>query len=64
MASTRDQLLSQTVRFHLALRKAGVDADLMVFEGMLHAFWAYMECPETDDALAAQADFYSRHLAA
>ncbi|NIJ39712.1 acetyl esterase/lipase [Sphingopyxis panaciterrae] len=63
MASTRDQLLSQTVRLHLALRKAGVDADLMVYEGMLHAFWAYMECPETDDALAAQAAFFSRHLA-
>jgi acetyl esterase/lipase len=63
MTSTRDQLLSQTVRFHLALRNAGVDADLMVYEGMLHAFWAYMECPETDDALAAQAAFFSRHLA-
>lgn len=64
MTSTRDQLLSQTVRFHLALGKAGVDADLMVYEGMLHAFWAYMECPETEDALAAQAAFFSRHLAA
>lgn len=63
MTSTRDQLLSQTVRFHLALRKAGVDADLMVYEGMLHAFWAYMECPETEDALAEQAAFFSRHLA-
>lgn len=63
MASTRDQLLSQTVRLHLALRKAGVDADLMVYEGMLHAFWAYMECPETDDALAAQAAFFSGRLA-
>lgn len=63
MTSTRDQLLSQTVRFHLALRKAGVDADLMVYEAMLHAFWAYMECPETEDALAAQAAFFSRHLA-
>ena len=63
MTSTRDQLLSQTVRFHLALRKAGVEADLIVHEGMLHAFWAYMECPETEDALAAQAAFFDRHLA-
>ncbi len=62
MTSTRDQLLSQTIRFHLALRKAGVDADLLVYEGMLHAFWAYMECPETEDALAAQAAFFDRHL--
>ena len=64
MTSTRDQLLSQTVRFHLALRKAGGDADLMVYEGMPHAFWAYMECPETEDALAAQAEFFAKHLGA
>lgn len=62
MSSTRDLLLSQTVRFHLALREAGVAADLMVYEGMPHAFWSYVECPETDQALAAQAEFLARHL--
>lgn len=63
MTSTRDQLLSHTVLADLALRKAGVSTDLRVYEGMLHAFWAWIECPETDDALAAQADFFERHLA-
>lgn len=62
MTSTRDQLLSQTVLADLALRKAGVDVDLRVYEGMLHAFWAWIECPETDVALAAQAEFFARHL--
>lgn len=62
MTSTRDQLLSQTVLADLALRRAGVKTDLRVYEGMMHAFWAWIECPETDDALAAQADFLSEHL--
>jgi acetyl esterase/lipase len=62
MSSTRDILLSQTVRLHLALRKAGSPADLIVFEGMPHAFWAYLECPETDEAFAAQAAFLKHAL--
>lgn len=64
MSSTRDQLLSHTVITDLALRKAGVDIDLRVYEGMAHAFWAWIECPETDAALAAQAEFLSRHVKA
>ena len=64
MASTRDQLLSHTVVADRALRAAGVDVDLRVYEGMLHAFWAWIECPETDVALAAQAEFLRRHLKA
>lgn len=64
MTSTRDQLLSQTVLADLALRRAGVPVDLRVYEGMMHAFWAWIECPETDVALAAQADFFSEHVRA
>ena len=62
MTSTRDTLLSHTIRADLALRRAGVKTDLRVYEGMLHAFWAWIECPETDDALSAQAAFFSKHL--
>lgn len=62
MTSTRDQLLSATVVADLALRKAGVDVDLRVYEGMMHAFWAWIECPETEAALAAQANFFIRHV--
>jgi acetyl esterase/lipase len=64
MTSTRDQLLSATVVADLALRRAGVQVDLRVYEGMMHAFWAWIECPETDHALATQAEFFKRHLAA
>ena len=57
MSSTRDILLSQTVRLHLALRAAGNRADLFVHEGMPHAFWAFADCPETDAAFRQQATF-------
>lgn len=62
MTSTRDLLLSQTILAHLALLKAGVKADLRVYEGMPHAFWALLDAPETDEALAAQAQFLKTHL--
>jgi monoterpene epsilon-lactone hydrolase len=62
MTSTRDQLLSQTILLDLALRRDGVDVDLRVYEGMLHAFWGWIDCPETEVALAAQADFFLKHL--
>lgn len=64
MTSTRDQLLSHTILADLALRQAGVAVDLRVYEGMPHAFWAWIDCPESDVALAAQADFFTRHLVA
>ncbi len=63
MSSTRDQLLSHTVLLNLALRDAGVTTDLVIYEGMPHAFWAGVECPETEAALATQAAFLKRHLA-
>lgn len=62
MTSTRDQLLSHTASLHLALLDAGVAAELRVYEGMPHAFWSYLEAPETDAAFAAQAAFLGRHL--
>jgi len=37
VSSTRDLFLSKTVRVHRALRGAGVDAQLHVFEGQSHA---------------------------
>jgi acetyl esterase/lipase len=36
VTGTRDLLLSDTVRAHVALRTAGAVADLLVFEGMSH----------------------------
>lgn len=63
MTSTRDHCLSGTVDFHRALLRAGVDARLMVFDAMPHAFWYSFDLPESKEALEAQADFLDRHLA-
>jgi len=63
IAGTRDELLSHTVRFHLALLAAGVDARLAVFEAMPHAHWAYIDAPESDQAFQLMARFFKEALA-
>ena len=62
MTSTRDHCLSGTADFHRALLRAGVDARLMVFDAMPHAFWYSFDLPESREALEAQASFLDRHL--
>jgi monoterpene epsilon-lactone hydrolase len=62
MTSTRDHCLSGTVDFHRALLRVGVDARLMVFDAMPHAFWYLFDLPESKEALEAQASFLDRHL--
>jgi len=62
MTSTRDHCLSGTVDFHRALLRAGVDARLMVFDALPHAFWYQFDLPESREALEAQASFLDRHL--
>lgn len=57
LSSTRDMLLSATAIFARALTEKGVDARLVVFDGLPHAFWAYMDIPETDQANALIARF-------
>lgn len=62
IAGTRDFLLSQTTMFHRALLQAGVAAELVVFEAMLHAHWIYLELPESDEAFHLMANFLCRRL--
>lgn len=62
VTSTRDLLLSNTSTFHLALLGAGVDAQLVVFEAMPHAFWYQFQLPETKDALGIMAKFFEEKL--
>jgi epsilon-lactone hydrolase len=62
VTSTRDILLSDTSMFHLALLRAGDDAQLMVFEALPHAFWYHFQLPETKEALAAMAKFFDTKL--
>ena len=62
VSSTRDAVLSATALMHRALRRAGNEADLFVFEALPHGFWYNLGLPETEEALAAMATFFSRHL--
>ncbi len=63
VTGTRDALLSGTSIFDLALVKAGVDAQLVVFEAMPHAFWYHFDFPETHEALELMAKFFDEKLA-
>ncbi|MDP1026993.1 alpha/beta hydrolase [Sphingomonas sp. KR1UV-12] len=62
VTSTRDILLSPTSIFARKLMEQGVDARLVVFDGLPHAFWAYMAIPETDQANALMARFLKARL--
>lgn len=60
---TRDLLLSNTVRVHRALRQAGVEAQLEVFEGESHAQYQFDDrVPETKEAFGEIAAFFDKHL--
>ena len=60
---TRDQLLSNTVRVHRKLRRAGVVADLNVYEGESHAQYQFDDrVPETKEAFGEIAAFFGDHL--
>jgi monoterpene epsilon-lactone hydrolase len=62
VTSTRDLLLSDTAIFHRALLHAGVNAQLVVFEALPHAFWYHFQLPETREALQMMADFFDERL--
>ena len=62
LTSTRDLLLSNTVILHRAFLKAGVDAHLVVFEALPHAFWNDPDLPESKEADQTMAAFLNQHL--
>jgi monoterpene epsilon-lactone hydrolase len=60
---TRDLLLSNTVRVHRNLRRAGVEAELEVFEGQSHAQYQFDDrLPESKEAFGEIAAFFGAHL--
>lgn len=61
-SGTRDLLLSDTVRAHRKLRRAGVVAELQVFEGQSHAQYISPGVPETAEAFSEIARFLDRHM--
>jgi len=47
LTSTRDMMLSGTAILHRAFLRAGVDAQLVVFEALNHGFWYEAGLPES-----------------
>ena len=62
LTSGRDLLLSSTVNLHRVFVHAGVDAQLVVFDGLWHAFWNDWNLPESKEAHQLMADFFDRNL--
>ena len=60
---TRDLFLSNTVRTHRKLRDAGIEAQLIVFEGLSHAQYLFDPAmPESKEHFREVTAFFERHL--
>jgi monoterpene epsilon-lactone hydrolase len=62
ITSGRDLMLSGTTILHRAYLRAGVDASLVVFEALPHAFWSRPWLPESTEAHRLMAEFFDRKL--
>jgi len=62
ITSGRDALLSGTTILHRHFLAAGVDAQLVVFEALPHAFWNDVNLPESREAYGIMANFFDTHL--
>jgi monoterpene epsilon-lactone hydrolase len=62
IAGGRDYLLSGATNLHRAFLHAGVDARLVVFDGLPHAFWYDATLPESVEASHLMANFLRAQL--
>lgn len=62
ITATRAGELSSAVDTHRRLVRAGVDAELHVWDGLDHAFFYNPGIPETREAFDVMARFFRRHL--
>jgi epsilon-lactone hydrolase len=62
VTSGRDLLLSGTINLHRAYLLAGVDARLVVYDALPHAFWYNPQLPEAIEANHIMADFFVKQL--
>ena len=62
LTSTRDLLLSGTTILHRAFLRHNVDARLIVFEALPHAFWNDVNLPESREAYTDMATFLGTHI--
>jgi acetyl esterase/lipase len=62
ITGTRGFEMSSALYTHEQLVKAGVDAELHVWEGLFHGFFYYVDVPESKDALNVIIKFFDRRL--
>jgi acetyl esterase/lipase len=62
VSGTRSFDLSNAVHTHAELIKAGVDADLHVWEGMFHGYFYNPDVPESRDTFDVIVRFFERRL--
>jgi acetyl esterase/lipase len=63
ISGTRDLLLSDAIRAHRELRRAGVEADLHIYEGQSHGDYAIIaNAPESAEHYAELNAFLLKHL--
>ena len=62
ITGSRDIAMSATIHTHAELVKAGVDAELHVWDGMWHSFFSDVDLPESQEVYAVTARFFDAHL--
>ena len=60
--ATRDFLMSGAAYSHRQLLKAGVESDLLVYDGLYHGFMTNPDFPESQEAYGITAAFFDKHL--
>jgi acetyl esterase/lipase len=62
ITGTRAKELSSAVHSHIQLLKAGVDAEIAIWDGMDHAFINDPDLPESREAYDVIVTFFKKHL--
>jgi acetyl esterase/lipase len=62
ITATRGFEYSNAVYTHGQLIKAGVEADLHVWDGLFHGFFYNPDVPESRDAYDVMVRFFDKHL--
>lgn len=62
LTGTRGFDMSAAVQTHRELVKAGVDADLHLWDGVGHCFFSDADLPESQEAFQIMTTFFDRHL--
>ena len=62
ITGTRAMDMSGAVETHRVLSRVGVESDLLLWDGMWHAFFYDPDLPESQEVYAAAVRFFDRHL--